>query len=128
MLLKRLFQYFACMDIKQIGDTIKKFRELKNISRETMAAEIDMSLSGYGKVERGEIDLTLSRIQKIAEVLKVDLQQVLNFDATQVFNITNNKSVQGVNNTHIHSDEYRDKYIQKLEEEIELFKKQNKNK
>ena len=87
-----------------------------------------MSLSGYGKVERGGIDLTISRIQKIAEVLKVDLSQALNFDATQVFNISNNKCVQEVYNTHIHSNDYKDKYIQKLEEEIELLKKNDKNK
>ena len=41
--------------MSNLGDTIKKFRELKNITRETIAAELKMSLSNYSKIERGEI-------------------------------------------------------------------------
>lgn len=113
-----------------IGDNIKKFRELKNITREQMAAELDMSLSGYSKIERGEIDLTLSRIQSIAQKLDVDVSQILNFDATQIFNISNNKVVQGLGakaeNMHFHTDDYKEKYIKMLENEIERLKKSNK--
>lgn len=106
-----------------IGDNIKKFRELKNVTRETLAAELSMSISGYSKVERGEIDLTLSRIQKIAQFLGVDISQILNFDATQIFNVSNNKLVQGLGakaeNMSFYGDEYKEKYIKMLEAEIE---------
>lgn len=116
--------------MKNIGDNIKKFRELKNITRETMAGELDMSLSGYSKVERGEIDLTLSRVQKISQVLGVDISQILNFDATQVFNVNNNKLVQGLGakaeNMHFHGDDYKEKYIKMLEAEIDRIKKVQK--
>ena len=53
--------------MENIGDNIKKFRELKNITREQMASDLEMSLSNYSKIERNEIDLTISRIQKIAQ-------------------------------------------------------------
>ena len=39
---------------------IKKIRELKNLTREYVADELQMSTSGYGKIERGEVDLTVS--------------------------------------------------------------------
>ena len=108
-----------------LGDNIKKFRELKNITREKIAAELKMSLSNYSKIERGEIDLTISRIQEIANFLEVDISHILNFDATNIFNISNNKLVQGVKveNMQVQNDEYKDKYIKMLEEEIERLKK-----
>ncbi len=110
-----------------LGDTIKKFRELKNITRETMAAELDMSLSGYSKIERNEVDLTISKIQKIADILKVDISQILNFDASQIFNVSDNNLVQGLGakaeSIHFHGDDdYKEKYIKMLEEENRRLK------
>ena len=116
-----------------IGDNIKKFRELKNMTREQLASELGLSVSGYSKIERGEIDLTVSRVQEIAQILEVDVSQILNFDATQVFNISNNHLVQSnigakeVQN-HAHPDDYREKYIQMLEAEIERLKALTKEK
>jgi len=109
-----------------IGDNIKKFRELKNITREKMASELDMTVGGYSKIERGDTDLTLSRIQQIAQILEVDVSQVLNFDATQIFNVSNNKLVQGLGakaeNMHFHGDDFKEKYIKMLEEENKRLK------
>ncbi len=130
--LKGLFypykDYFATFaDMNNIGDNIKKFRELKNKTREQMADSLKMSLSGYSKIERGEIDLTLSRIEEIARVLGVDFSQILNFDASQVFNVSNINLVQGsgakTENMHFHGDDYKEHYIKMLEAEIERLKK-----
>jgi transcriptional regulator with XRE-family HTH domain len=113
--------------MNNIGDNIKKFRELKNITREQLAADLKMSLSNYSKIERGEIDLTISRIQEIANILEVDIAQVLNFDATQIFNVSNNNLVQGLGakaeNMHFHGDDYKEKYIKMLEDENTRLKK-----
>ena len=52
--------------------------------------------------------------------------QILNFDATQIFNISNNKLVQGIGakaeNMHFHGDDYKEKYIKLLEMEVERLK------
>lgn len=113
--------------MNNIGDNIKKFRELKNITREQLASDLKMSLSNYSKIERGEIDLTLSRIQEIASILGVDVSQILNFDATQIFNVSNNKLIQGLGakaeNMHFYGDDYKEKYIKLLETENERLKK-----
>lgn len=118
--------------MKNIGDNIKKFRELKNITREQMASDLEMSLSGYSKIERNEIDLTLSRIQKIAQILDIDISQILNFDASQIFNVSHNNMVQGLGakaeNMHFHTDDYKEKYIKVLEAEIIRLKKIAKEK
>ena len=120
------------MFMLNIGDNIKKLRELKSITRETMCEKLELSMSGYSKIERGETDLTISRVQQIAEILEVDLSQILNFDASQIFNISNNKVVQGTGakaeSIHFHGDDHKEKYIKMLEEEIVRLKAGNKKK
>jgi transcriptional regulator with XRE-family HTH domain len=110
-----------------VGDNIKKFRELKNLTREQIASELNLSLSGYSKIERNEVDLTISRIFEIAKILNVEVAQILNFDAQQIFNVSNNHTVQSVGakaeNIYFHTDDYREKYILMLEAEIDRLKK-----
>jgi transcriptional regulator with XRE-family HTH domain len=64
---------------------IKKIRELKNLTREYVADELSMSTSGYGKIERGEVDLTLSKLGKIAKVLEVSVDFIFKFDVSNFF-------------------------------------------
>lgn len=71
---------------------IKKIRELKNLTRDHVADELKMSTSGYGKIERGEVDLTVSKLEKIAEVLDVSIEFIFRFDVSLFFeNKTNRK-------------------------------------
>jgi transcriptional regulator with XRE-family HTH domain len=110
--------------MQQISENIKRFRELKNLTREQLADKLEMSLSGYSKLERGEVDVTLTKLYKIAEALETDVSQILNFDASQIFNVSNNSVINGVSvkEQHNHSDTYREKYIKMLEEEIKRLK------
>lgn len=113
--------------MKEIYDNIKKFRELRSKTRDFMAAELGMSLSGYSKLERGEVDITLSRINQIAHILQISLEQLLNFDASQIFNVSNNQQVQGLGSQadviNFYGDDYKEKYIQLLERENERLRK-----
>jgi len=70
---------------KNIYMNIKKIRELKNLTRDYVAAELEMSTSGYGKIERGEIDLTVSKLYKIASILNVSITDLLFFDVSNFF-------------------------------------------
>ncbi len=110
-----------------VSATIRRLRELKEITRESMAAELNLSLSGYSKMERGETDLTLSKLYRIAEILDVDVAKILNFDPSTVFNISNNEMVQAVaaeqvNHYHGQPSNYTDKYVALLEKEVERLK------
>lgn len=60
-----------------IFKNIKKIRVLKNLSREFVSEKLNMSSSGYGKIERGEIDLTISKLYKISDVLQVSVHDLL---------------------------------------------------
>jgi transcriptional regulator with XRE-family HTH domain len=117
------------VEIKNLSSNIKKCRELKNFTREHLAAELDMSLSGYSKIERGEIDLTVSKLQKIANVLQVSVSEILDFDANSIFKIQNNIETQSsrkeinIPNNPDTVDVYTRKYILMLENEIERLKR-----
>ncbi len=50
------------------------------MSREQVASEINMSVSGYSKLERGETEITVNRLIELSEVLGVDLFQYVNKD------------------------------------------------
>lgn len=65
---------------------IRKIRELKNLTREFVAAELKMSTSGYGKIERGDVDLTVSKLIEIAKVLDVSIEFIFRFDVSVFFN------------------------------------------
>ena len=76
---------------------------------------------------------SISKIQKIAEILKVDISQILNFDVSQIFNVSNNNVVQGLGakaeNMNFHrEDDYKEKYIKMLEEENRRLKANSKTK
>jgi transcriptional regulator with XRE-family HTH domain len=118
--------------MEMIYSNIKRLRELKSITRESIAADLGLSLSGYSKLERGEVDITLSKIYKIAEILNVNVEQILNFDASQIFNVSNNNQVQGLgahaDTMNFFGDDYKEKYIKMLESEVERLRNQANNK
>jgi len=102
-----------------ISNNIKRFRELKNLSRDYIAAELDMSVSGYSKIERGEVDLNLSRIKQIAKVLEVDIALLFRFDTADIFD---KRSTEIVPASNPNTDYYTQKYITMLEAEIERLR------
>lgn len=115
--------------MKEVIENIKKFRELKNITRDELADKLEMSLSGYSKLERGEVEITLTKLYRIADILEISVSQILNFDASQIFNVSNNQVVNGVEvkeQTNNYTDVYKDKYIKMLEVEIERLKSETK--
>lgn len=68
-----------------IGNNIKKLRELKGLTQENMAEELKMSTNGYGKIERGETEVTVNKLEKISEVLGMSINDVLSFDEKNAF-------------------------------------------
>ncbi|MFA9189311.1 helix-turn-helix transcriptional regulator [Flavobacterium sp. FBOR7N2.3] len=73
---------------RKVYENIRKIRELKNLTREYVAAELKMSPSGYGKIERGDVDLTVSKLIEISKVLDVSTEFIFKFDISLFFNDT----------------------------------------
>jgi transcriptional regulator with XRE-family HTH domain len=68
-----------------LGQKIKKLRELKNYTQQHLADELGISLSGYGKIERDQTEITMARLLEIAKILKIDLFSLIHFNGNDVF-------------------------------------------
>jgi len=116
--------------LKDVYVTIRHFREMKNMTREQVSDALEITVSGYGKIERGEVDLSLSKLYKIAEILDVEVAQILNFKVSNVFNVSNSQIAQVSSESPtmtIYNNEYLEKYVKMLEKELERLKNDQKN-
>lgn len=57
-----------------------------------MADQLGLSVSGYGKIERSDSDINLSRITQIAEILNVSRSVLLEFNSDEVLSALNAES------------------------------------
>ena len=106
-----------------VGEKIKKLRELKNYTQQHMAEELDLSLSGYGKIERNETDISVSKLEKIAKILDTDISSILSFDEKHVFNISENKQANiSMRDQYINQLDLIDRIIAQYREEIQFLK------
>ena len=71
--------------INDIARNIRQIRELKNFTQEYMANELGLTQPAYVKIEQGLTVLKIDRLQKIADILEVDISTLLN--TTNIFNI-----------------------------------------
>jgi transcriptional regulator with XRE-family HTH domain len=71
----------------KIYERIKFLRQVKNWSQEDMAQRLEMSINGYARIERGETDLQLSRLEQIAKTFDMDLSEFFGINEKTVFNL-----------------------------------------
>lgn len=69
----------------EIYEKLKFMRSFKNWSQEEMASRLGLSVNGYAKIERGETDVTLSRLKQIVDVLGIDLAELFGLNEKNVF-------------------------------------------
>ncbi len=61
----------------QFGQLVRKYRKERNMSQEQLALLCNMDRSYLGRIERGEVNLTLEKIYDLARNLKVLPTQLL---------------------------------------------------
>lgn len=89
-----------------------------------MAEFLQIERSTYSKIESGQTEITLFVLEKIAQILEVEISQLLNLHNTYNNNVSNNTftlSAQGINATlNLNFSE------ENIEELLKLFQK-NRN-
>jgi transcriptional regulator with XRE-family HTH domain len=119
-----------------IANNIKNLREIKNLKQEYIAEKLGISQRAYSKIERGEVDVSFSRLEQIAKVLDINILDLIGFDEAKVFlsisqnklhsTDSNNQGNKGiVVNTGIPNSEKAlyEQIIQQLKEENAFLKK-----
>ncbi|MGK8249863.1 helix-turn-helix domain-containing protein [Moraxella lacunata] len=56
-----------------VFEKIKDIRETKGFTQEEIANALEISPSGYSKIERGETRISIDRLQQIADILEVNI-------------------------------------------------------
>ena len=77
--------------MKLLRENIRKVRELRNFTQEYMADQMGLSISGYGKIERNDSDISLSRITQIAAILNVSRAKLLEFNSEEILKEVQNE-------------------------------------
>jgi transcriptional regulator with XRE-family HTH domain len=81
-----------------IANNIKKVREFKDLTQEYVAQQLNISQVAYSKMERGETEISMSKLEQISKIFEVSITDLVNFDEKRVFfNITENKDQSTIN-------------------------------
>ena len=67
------------------GEKIRKLRELRGFKQSTMARALGLSTKAYSKLENGQTDMSLPRLQQIAQILGMELTDILEFDEENIY-------------------------------------------
>lgn len=63
--------------IENLPERLRQLRLQHELSQENMADMLGISTTAYGDIERGRTELTISRLEKIAQILRVSLPDLL---------------------------------------------------
>lgn len=80
----------------QIPERIKELREILDISAETVASALGITVGEYLMYESGERDIPISALYKIADVLSTDFTVLLTGDAPRMNTLTVVRKGKGV--------------------------------
>jgi transcriptional regulator with XRE-family HTH domain len=126
----------------QLGDKIKKIRDLKGLTQEDIASKLNISSQAYSKIERNETKIDDKRLEQIANALDVPAESIQKFDESNFF-ISNLKECENsqslgmmntVNNYYYNTDqtipvlenliEQQKQQLKQQSDEIEFLRKQ----
>ncbi len=115
-----------------LHEKVSLMRTLKGLTQEEMAEKLNMSTTGYAKIERGETQLKIPRLEKIVAALEMELKDFLSFDEKMVFNASFHHVESCQNQTYyvnsareiVHELETSRLVIEQKDREIELLKEQ----
>ena len=98
----------------EIAIRIKRIREYRNYSQSYVAAKLKIRQNTYSKIENGITPIQLPRLEKIAKILDVSVEDILNKDMPLFFLEKRNEN----KNVNV--------LLEKIFYEIQSVKEQNK--
>ena len=106
----------------KIGDNIKEIREVeKNFKRSYMAERLNITTRAYSNIENNVTDITLQRLDEIAEILECSPLYILNYKQSkrEFYNyFHNNEGNKGVNIMHQGQQDVNDSKVEVLQKEL----------
>lgn len=70
-----------------LNEKIRMLRKLNNWSQEQMAEKMQMTKSGYAKIERGQSKITTEKLEQIANIFGIEITELLKMGLNGTFNL-----------------------------------------
>lgn len=107
-----------------VGENIKRIREIKRLTQESVAKSLGMSVTAYGNIERGDADLNFKKLAEIAEALEVDEMEIVNY-GNEIYNQTlHDHAIGKAQNVYQMDKELFEKMMKDKDEEIAFLREQ----
>ncbi len=115
---------------KQIGSRVRIARISRNLSQDSIAEDLGISVSAYSNMERGIVDVTVNRIMEVAAILKIKWSFLLSDSDENEFEKNLMRLSENKEKVHTSASKNKaidiEKEINLLKEEIVKLKKKNK--
>uniref|UniRef100_UPI00404B090B helix-turn-helix domain-containing protein n=1 Tax=Gelidibacter sp. TaxID=2018083 RepID=UPI00404B090B len=109
--------------MEAVIENIKRIRKQKGYSHEYVAHELDLSQVAYSKLEKNETKLTVERLYKLAEILEVEVAELLDIKYSNQFNQTTKDNstgyLQQIDNFYQENKEQNQKIIELYEARLQ---------
>ena len=79
-------------------------------------------MSSYGKIERGEIKLSVDRLQSIAQAMDLTMNAILEFDEVVNINFSANTFNENSHGGYYQNPHFNHQNVEELKSQIETFK------
>ncbi len=106
----------------RLGNKIRKIREIKGLKQENVADKIGLSLSSYGKIERGEVKLSVERLSTIAAAMELPINAILEFDEGVNINFSANTFNENSLGGYYQNPHFNHQNVEELKSQIETLK------
>ncbi|MEM1406023.1 MAG: helix-turn-helix transcriptional regulator [Bacteroidota bacterium] len=100
-----------------LGTKIRHFRQRKEYSQEYIASQLGLTQTSYSKIEKNASETSLSRLQKIADILEIQLSELLREGSSGIYvNENHNSNASNHGNIIIHN--YPKELLEKLDDKL----------
>ncbi len=65
--------------LKRFGENLRNIRLSRELTQEQLAFNADIAISQIGRIERGEINATISTVSALANALEIEINDLFNF-------------------------------------------------
>lgn len=99
----------------KIGLEIKKLRKIQRFTQDHIAQKLDMSVAGYSRIERDEVNVTLDRLQELSDILGTTPEFLLGWEAEKESDLSNDAGVDKIERLYLDQ-------IEQLKDEITFLR------
>jgi transcriptional regulator with XRE-family HTH domain len=111
------------MTNQELGENVRKIRELKGFSQQNLADEIKVDQKTISRIEKGDLSPKFETLVSISKALSIGLSQLLAFNESLIFNNYNQYQQGGNYNAYLNTeiDKVEELYKQLLKEKDEVI-------